>query len=70
MVESKLEDSKSETKDAQVLLTSTAYNILWVLIKTHHGVTSIMSTSQAFFEVEKVWLEVKQERARTEQELM
>ena len=57
-----------ESKDAQGLLMSAAYDILLVLIETHCGVSSITSTSWASLEVEKVWLEVEQERAKNEWE--
>ena len=63
-----MEESKSESKDTQVLLTSSTYNILLVLIETCCGVSSIMLTLWASLEVEKAWLEVKQERAKNEWE--
>jgi len=53
-----------------MLLTSMAYNILSVLIETHHGVSSITFTLQALLDMEKAQLEVEQERVRTEWELM
>jgi len=52
--ESELEDSRSESEDSQVLLMHVAYEILLVLIKTHHRVSSIVSTLWASLEVEKV----------------
>jgi len=58
-----------ESKDAQVLFTSAAYDILLVLIETHCGISSIMLTLWASLEVEKALLEVKQERVRTEWEI-
>jgi len=65
--ESGLEVNKSEFDDAQVLLTCVADDILLVWIKTHHGVSSIMST---LLEMEKEWLNVEWERAGVKQVCM
>jgi len=68
--ESKSEESESESEGAQGLLMSMVYNILLVLIETCCGVSSIVSTSWGFLEMEKEQLEVKWEGAKNEQELM
>ena len=53
-----------------MLLMGVAYDILLVLIETHHEVSLIVLTLQAFLEVEKVQLEVEQRRVKTEWEFM
>jgi len=68
--ESGLEDSRSESKDTQVILTHVAYDILLVLIETFHRVTLIALTSWDFLGVEMVWLKVEHGRMKKEWELM
>jgi len=69
MQESKLEHNRSESEDAQVLLTCMAYDILLVLIEIHHGILSVVLTLWAFLELENAWMEVEQERVRIEWKL-